>query len=443
MTIIGKATTYTFGTAGSDLLTAQYTLGDLIDGLGGNDTIYGLDGGDILKGGAGRDTLHGLGGNDTLDGGADNDSLFGGSGDDILQPGLGNDIVDGGDGFDTVDYSSSGITKAVTIDLRLSTQQNTRGAGLDTIINVENVTGSAYNDTITGNAFGNDLSGGAGADTIRGGDGLDVIRDGKGADSIYGEAFNDTVRADTTSADRDLYDGGIGIDTINYIDSAIGVTVNLGISATAQNTGAGLDTIRNFEQIQGSRFNDVLTGDAGDNWINGDTGSDTIKGGDGNDRLFAGNAEVLGGTNTLDGGNGDDILKGGTGNDTLLGGAGNDRFQTGTGIDTVWGGAGADTFALGVTPSDHVTIMDFETADTLYLFNFALRGLTSVGDGAFTANGVNSELRITATTGGQLLEVDANADGLADVSIAVQGAPVVWNNDPLLSDITYGSFLTF
>ena len=48
MPINAQATTFTFGTAASNTITAQYLLGDLIDGLGGNDTIFGLDGGDKL-----------------------------------------------------------------------------------------------------------------------------------------------------------------------------------------------------------------------------------------------------------------------------------------------------------------------------------------------------------------------------------------------------------
>ena len=69
MPINAHATTFTFGTAGKDIIDAQYLLGDMIDGLGGDDIINGLDGNDLLLGGTGRDTISGNGGNVVIDGG--------------------------------------------------------------------------------------------------------------------------------------------------------------------------------------------------------------------------------------------------------------------------------------------------------------------------------------------------------------------------------------
>jgi Ca2+-binding RTX toxin-like protein len=124
----------------------RIAFGDLIDGLAGDDVITGLDGGDVLLGNSGRDTLYGMGGNDTLDGGAGADRLYGGWGDDSLHPdsgGIANDYVDGGDGIDTIDYSTAPVTtRGVTVNLGLTSAQDTKGAGKDTILNVENAVGT-------------------------------------------------------------------------------------------------------------------------------------------------------------------------------------------------------------------------------------------------------------------------------------------------------------
>lgn len=65
--------------------------------------------------------------------------------------------------------------------------------------------------------------------------------------------------------------------------------------------------------IKGTKKNDILIGDDGDNIIKGGRGKDVLKGGDGNDTLL-GNR----GSDTLEGGSGDDVLKGGRGADTFV-----------------------------------------------------------------------------------------------------------------------------
>ena len=131
------------------------------------------------------------------------------------------------------------------VDLGPTTQQNTVGAGNDTLIAIENLTGSAFNDTLQGDGSNNLLSGGAGADylqgnlghdTLYGGDGNDTIygdhtTGGLGDDVIYGEAGDDYINAGT-GADYldggdvddtlrgygcyDDYIGGAGVDTVSY-----------------------------------------------------------------------------------------------------------------------------------------------------------------------------------------------------------------------------------
>ncbi|MDC5030344.1 calcium-binding protein, partial [Acinetobacter baumannii] len=83
-----------------------------------------------------------------------------------------NDIIDGRNGIDTVVYSNA--KSAVTVNLSNTAAQATGGSGSDTLKNIENLTGSAYNDTLIGNTANNTLNGGVGADRMEGGLGNDT-----------------------------------------------------------------------------------------------------------------------------------------------------------------------------------------------------------------------------------------------------------------------------
>ena len=100
--------------------------------------------------------------------------------------GAGNDVLTGNGGTDTVTYPSVTGGGGVTVNLSTTTQQNTVNAGLDTITGIENLTGSANDDTLTGNSSGNTIDGGAGNDSIDGGAGNDTIQGGAGNDTLNG-----------------------------------------------------------------------------------------------------------------------------------------------------------------------------------------------------------------------------------------------------------------
>ena len=89
------------------------------------------DNDNTVNGTAGDDFLPGLGGNDTINGGVGNDKLEGGAG---------NDTLNGGADNDTASYQDA--TAAVTVTLVSISQQDTQGAGLDTLLNIENLIGS-------------------------------------------------------------------------------------------------------------------------------------------------------------------------------------------------------------------------------------------------------------------------------------------------------------
>ena len=127
-------------------------------------SLYGEAGDDTLTGSAGRDALYGGDGADKLNGGADNDTLAGGAGADNLN---------GGDGVDTADYSASSAT--VVVNPQSGSVSGGDASG-DVLSNIENLTGSAFNDTLYGrNTQANVLDGGAGQDIVWGGTGNDTF----------------------------------------------------------------------------------------------------------------------------------------------------------------------------------------------------------------------------------------------------------------------------
>lgn len=224
--------------------------------------LNGTAGDDNLTGTAQAELIDGLAGNDTLRTGGGNDTLRGGLGDDALHSGPGNDTLDGGDGFDYLYFGEA--TAGVVIDLR--TGQASGGAGADTLLGIELIFGSAFNDTFIGNNQGIGFLGGDGNDTITG---------GTGRDRLEGNGGDDTI------------DGGEGVDGVAYYSAAFAVNVNLG--AGTATGGLGNDTLRNIEDAIGSVFGDTLAGSAADNHLEGSDGADTLVSTAGNDTLEGGN----------------------------------------------------------------------------------------------------------------------------------------------------------
>ncbi|PPD47106.1 MAG: hypothetical protein CTY16_08095 [Methylobacter sp.] len=177
----------------------------------------------------------------------------------------GNDFIDGGNGVDTAQYWN--VSSGVVVDLSKIGYQDTVSAGMDTLINIENINGGSFNDTLTGNYLSNSLFGGAGNDILTGGDGADNLMGGKGNDFI---------------------DGGNGIDMAHFWNATAGVYVNLSLT-NAQNTkGEGIDTLLNIESLNGSGFNDILIGNTAENRLLGGAGNDVLNGLLGNDVLTGG-----------------------------------------------------------------------------------------------------------------------------------------------------------
>ena len=301
-----------------------------LDGRGGDDILFGGEGGDILDGDGGNDTLDGGAGNDELYGNAGIDNLLGGSGDDDLKGDEDADRLDGGDGIDRALYWDS--PEAVIIDLLAGTGLGGDAQG-DTLVDIENVQGSGFDDMLIGDGGANALYGRDGDDTLQGGSGNDNLHGDDGIDRLLGGSGNDDLKGDEGA---DYLDGGDGIDRARYWDSPTAVTIDL-VAGTGLGGDAQGDTLIDVEDVQGSDFGDTLTGDAGANELDGRGGDDTLAGGGGDDIL-----DGDGGDDTLDGGAGDDSLYGNAGIDHLLGGAGDDYLKGDEEADHLDGGAGDD-----------------------------------------------------------------------------------------------------
>ena len=219
-----------------DGITQYYSSGsDIVYGTTGHDTLYGEGDNDFIAGRAGNDMLYGGDGNDTLVGGYGNDMLYGGNGDDTLVAGLNSDILDGGSGNDTASFGDA--TSAVTANL--STGIATHGSDTDTLVNIENISGSHFNDTLIGDSHNNVITGGQGNDILTGGDGIDTFT--WKADDLVGGHYTDIIKDFSISATA-----GDKLDLSDVLDAGDSYSItqdpNNAANATLTVTKAGAST---------------------------------------------------------------------------------------------------------------------------------------------------------------------------------------------------------
>jgi Ca2+-binding RTX toxin-like protein len=257
------------GTAFHDSLTGNDAANTISGGLG-NDTIDGGAGDDSLIGGEGVDTvgyasatagvsvvlnranqatggsgtdtlvgfenLSGSSFNDVLRGDGGNNVLNGGLGDDLLAGGAGNDTLHGSAGRDEAHYTAPGMTSGVTVDLAVTTAQVTGGAGTDTLVSIEDLTGSSFADDLKGSDFANEIKAGGGADRIDGRGGNDRLISGEGEDTVHGGEGSDFVQGGT---EADTLKGDAGNDKLFGEDGAD--VLHGGFGADQLSGGAGAD----------------------------------------------------------------------------------------------------------------------------------------------------------------------------------------------------------
>jgi Ca2+-binding RTX toxin-like protein len=194
----------------------------------------------------------GLGGTDTLvniravEGSDHHDSFLGGAGNDWFRGRAGNDTLNGGIGIegDTADYVDA--PGAVTVNLTAGSALDGHGS-TDTLINMEQVRGSAFADILIGDQRGNRLDGQGGNDNIAGALGNDVLVAGAGDDSLNGGVGADTV------------EGGDGTDWAIFSGSFSNYSVvpNADGSLTvADNRGVGFDGADKVTGVEWFQFAD-------------------------------------------------------------------------------------------------------------------------------------------------------------------------------------------
>ena len=234
-----------------DNLVQGNGLANSLSGMAGNDTLIGGAGADTLDGGAGTDTasyatagtnitaslanpsvntgdaagdvyisienLTGGAWNDSLTGDANANRLTGGDGNDTLMGGAGADTLDGGNGNDTASYASASHGLVASL---ANPSANTGDAAGDTYISIENLTGTAFDDSLTGDANANRLLGGDGNDTLKGGAGNDTLDGGSGTNVAVFDFASTTAALYAFQGTEWVYDTvGHDLDTLTNIQS--------------------------------------------------------------------------------------------------------------------------------------------------------------------------------------------------------------------------------
>ncbi len=333
------------GTSGDDVLypTNNANGDNLIDGLGGNDYLYGLLGNDTLLGGAGDDFLYDAGGNDSMNGGTGKDTLYGY---------IGNDTLDGGDGEDTAFYINPHTDYTITYNAATNTftfvDKTGQRDGTDLVTNVENfifldgfftaeqLRGGSTTDTTPPTVlYFSPADGLVGvpvntpigivfSESVKLGSGFITLRDATGkVIEIFSTATSNSHLVVAGSTLVIQPSASLGFSSSYTVEVSPGAVTDLSGNAFTGNPQYHFTTV-------GANGGPVQQGTDSDDTLTAGPGNDTLIGGAGNDKLI--------------GSGGDNVLDGGTGNDNLDAGAGDDTLIGGTGNDTMAGGAGGDIY---------------------------------------------------------------------------------------------------
>ena len=197
--------------------------------------------------------IDGTAGADMLLGSTGNDMIFALAGDDVVLGLAGDDQIDGGEGSDTASYAQA--EGDVSVYLEWTGLDVGGGEGADSLISIENLTGSDFDDRLVGDSESNVLTGGAGNDRLIGKGGDDILLGEAGIDALIGETGSDELDG---GADRDYLYGNLGEDRLyggagddnlhggsgaGLLDGASDVFIYRGTA----DGGGGYDRILDFE----------------------------------------------------------------------------------------------------------------------------------------------------------------------------------------------------
>ncbi|MDQ2621490.1 MAG: hypothetical protein M3Y45_00440 [Actinomycetota bacterium] len=435
-----------YGDTGSDHV---FSLGDSVS------TLYGGNGTDFLHSNGGlsptgrMERLFGERGNDRLkadraptngpaflDGGSGDDWIYGTEGDDtvIFHSGItkiatngGDDLIvgtsrgaatiDGGTGRDTMSYAAHtppgyrGMS-GVMVDLQAGTSV---GAVRYSLKNIEDVTGSPFDDSLTGsNGVANHLDGGLGNDTLSGrsGDG-DTADGGLGQNECQGfrQAVNCGQESPGDNNERqpvvDINEGGVLTVMGSRFDDLISIGYDIAtgryrVSLGSPGVGSGLCT----GLADGGR---TALCRADINNLNGIL----VYGNSGDDRITIENSVPASVTTTINGGSGRNVLTGGKSKDYLL-------TADNTSAGSILNGRGnLDVIYI----NDDVTARGGAGSDVIHAKDVCVGGRADGGKGsdnvvfAGAARGVDANLyrgtaRWTGGTCGNPLRISRNVESL-------------------------------
>lgn len=372
-----------FNPGGFNEINTVTTGDDTIDGLSGNDVIFGDNGSDTISGSDGNDTIFGGQGADILSGGVGNDTFR------ILQisdiDGLA-ETIDGGNDIDTIDFQTSAAFGAVDLSAA-------------TLTGIEQIQLYGNDATLTAAQLGS-FTGIFGTGLIE-----RIFISGGGL-------------ADLTGANL------INIEEIRGNNSANTIVL----------TG-----VAGGQVVNGLGAVDNVTGSDGNDNIDGGAGNDKLSGGLGNDAVAGGTEDDI-----LTGNDGNDTLTGGAGLDTQSGGTGNDSFrinlvdEISNRAEAIDGGDDFDTldFQSGLTAGiANITTAVLTSVERLALGGTELR-LNSVQLGAFVEiQGTGLIERIVLMDGG-----DADLTGALVSNIEeIRGSND--KNTITLTDVATGLFV--
>ncbi|MGR3783327.1 MAG: hypothetical protein ACU0DT_18940 [Albimonas sp.] len=404
-----------FGGAGDDRLVGEKGK-DLIDGGAGVEDVvdYSAEGGKKgvvvnLTSGSAKDTY---GNKDTLVdieeviGTNKDDRIIGNDAENYFELGKGDDYVDGkGSDFNQVSYRWESGGNGVVVDLEAGTATDTYG-DTDTLVNINVIRGTLMDDVFAGSEADEVFRGLAGDDTIDGRGGLDEVRydrdaryggdagvyvnlaegtatDGFGdtdtlisIERVRGSDFGDTIIGDAGDnrlrgyagddgfvggAGNDEIDGGADswdeYDLVDYSQEGGGGGVNVNLATgVAIDTFGDTDTLISIEEVIGTGQDDVMVGNAYDNWFVLGAGDDSVDGGAGGfdqvsyssetggagvsvDLALGTATDTYGDTDTLVG---IEVIRGSQWADEILGDSADNTFRGMAGGDTMDGRGGTD-----------------------------------------------------------------------------------------------------